>query len=148
MLLESKKANASQRIVFIKVLKLIDLTRFLEEKNKDLTNWSRKCETLLNSTQKQLTQANESIVELKTENILIKKQDFSKIQTIELKDKAINDLQNKVEKLNNKILTLKKDLDKANEIIKEQNHSIFEYKSLLKNQKSPIQYLKGKSEKC
>ena len=130
--------------------------KYIKEKalNSDLNNIIEKMtictnnlQNTLKSTSNDLTQANKTIEEQKTEIMLLKKEIFAKEQLIEIKENQRRKSAGKVGDLTKKIKKLQDEKEGQNEIIKSFARENTNLKGLVKTNKDARAYLRGKAER-
>ena len=119
----------------------------LKNENVNLIKYTELMETTLKSTSNELTGANKTIEEQKTEIMLLKKEILKKEQLIEIKENQRRKSAGKVGDLTKKIKKLQDEKEGQNEIIKSFIKENKNLKGLVKSNKDARAYLKGKAER-
>ena len=119
----------------------------LKNENVNLIKYMELMETTLKSTSNELTGANKTIEEQKTEIMLLKKEILKKEQLIEIKENQRRKSAGKVGDLTKKIKKLQDEKEGQNEIIKSFIKENKNLKGLVKSNKDARAYLKGKAER-
>ena len=119
----------------------------LKNENVNLIKYMELMETTLKSTSNELTKANKTIEEQKTEIMLLKKEILKKEQLIEIKENQRRKSAGKVGDLTKKIKKLQGEKEGQNEIIKSFAKENTNLKGLVKSNKDARAYLKGKAER-
>ena len=119
----------------------------LKNENVNLIKYMELMETTLKSTSNELTKANKTIEEQKTEIMLLKKEILKKEQLIEIKENQRRKSAGKVGDLTKKIKKLQGEKEGQNEIIKSFAKENTNLKGLVKSNKDARAYLKGKTER-
>ena len=119
----------------------------LKNENVNLIKYMELMETTLKSTSNELTGANKTIEEQKTEIMLLKKEILKKEQLIEIKENQRRKSAGKVGDLTKKIKKLQDEKEGQNEIIKSFVKENKNLKGLVKSNKDARAYLKGKAER-
>ena len=119
----------------------------LKNENVNLIKYMELMETTLKSTSNELTGANKTIEEQKTEIMLLKKEILKKEQLIEIKENQRRKSAGKVGDLTKKIKKLQDEKEGQNEIIKSFVKENKNLKGLVKSNKDARTYLRGKAER-
>ena len=119
----------------------------LKNENVNLIKYMELMETTLKSTSNELTGANKTIEEQKTEIMLLKKEILKKEQLIEIKENQRRKSAGKVGDLTKKIKKMQDEKEGQNEIIKSFIKENKNLKGLVKSNKDARAYLKGKAER-
>lgn len=119
----------------------------LNRVNNELVEYANKVRKTLENTLNELTEANKTIEEQKTEIMLLKKEIFSKEQLIEIKENQRRKSAGKVGDLTKKIKKLQDEKEGQNEIIKSFARENTNLKGLVKANKDARVYLRGKAER-
>lgn len=153
------KLFKSKKRVLVEHLKLEIVNienKYIKEKalNSDLNNVIEKMtictndlQNTLKSISNELTEANKTIEEQKTEIMLLKKEILKKEQLIEIKENQRRKSAGKVGDLTKKIKKLQDEKDGQNEIIKSFARENTNLKGLVKANKDARAYLRGKAER-
>ena len=119
----------------------------LNRVNNELVEYANKVRKTLENTLNELTEANKTIEEQKTEIMLLKKEILKKEQLIEIKENQRRKSAGKVGDLTKKIKKLQDEKEGQNEIIKSFARENTNLKGLIKANKDARTYLKGKAER-
>lgn len=114
---------------------------------KKMTICTNNLQNTLKSTSNELTEANKTIEEQKTEIMLLKKEILKKEQLIEIKENQRRKSAGKVGDLTKKIKKLQDEKEGQNEIIKSFVKENKNLKGLVKANKDARTYLRGKAER-
>lgn len=149
--------NRKRELVEHLKLEIVNIeNKYMKEKvlNSDLNNIIEKmtiCTNNLQNTLKsisnELTEANKTIEEQKTEIMLLKKEILKKEQLIEIKENQRRKSAGKVGDLTKKIKKLQDEKEGQNEIIKSFVKENKNLKGLVKSNKDARTYLRGKAER-
>ena len=112
-----------------------------------MTICTNNLQNTLKSTSNELTEANKTIEEQKTEIMLLKKEILKKEQLIEIKENQRRKSAGKVGDLTKKIQKLQDEKEGQNEIIKIFARENTNLKGLVKSNKDARTYLRGKAER-
>ena len=119
----------------------------LNRVNNELVEYANKVKKTLENTLNELTEANKTIEEQKTEIMLLKKEILKKEQLIEIKENQRRKSAGKVGNLTKKIKKLQDEKEGQNEIIKSFVKENKNLKELVKSNKDARTYLRGKAER-
>jgi predicted nuclease with TOPRIM domain len=119
----------------------------LNRVNNELVEYANKVKKTLENTLNELTEANKTIEEQKTEIMLLKKEILKKEQLIEIKENQRRKSAGKVGDLTKKIKKLQDEKEGQNEIIKSFARENTNLKGLVKTNKDARAYLRGKAER-